>query len=259
MLQPLAMEFENPTTTTNVDAPDESNGDHLSGPAPTAPMAPMAPTMTSAPTAPMDPMRPKAMDIDGASSILAPVDGVANGVEDSPQAELIDEKKGEEEEKEDEDQIAYEPIKTPSKTPRYTRSRANLLKSRTSSWLAESELPTRQRPSRKSARKRRSPSKSKSPEPSNLPAASESSESPNRAESIARKTPAAPEKSLAKLNFEIVINPISPEISQQYTPIAPGDEIYRVLERIPTGVPGETWLSVEFEDGRIDQVSPQAF
>jgi hypothetical protein len=57
------------------------------------------------------------------------------------------------------------------------------------------------------------------------------------------------------LKFEVVIQPLPPAAAQEYTRVAPGDEVYRVLDVIKTGVPGEEWFSVEFEDGRVDQVS----
>lgn len=271
MLQPLAMDFENPLTTKG-DTRDEANGERISGPIPPAPVAPLAPMMASAPTAPTDPM-----DIDGADTFLDTTDSTTNGVDHSKEPGPIDKTK--EEEKEDEDQIAYEPIKTPSRTPRSTRARANLSKSKASSRAVGTELPVRQSPVRKSTRKRKPPSKFKSPEPSNVPDAPDATEvekhdipaaSTARAMSaslalsepqkiVRTPTPPAPVKEPPKLNFEIVVKPIQPELAQQYTPITPGDEIYRVLERIPTGVPGETWLSVEFEDGRIDQVSRHQF
>lgn len=270
MLQPLSMDFENPLTT-NADALDKTNGAHLPGAAPpapiapAAPMAPMAPMMNSVANATKDPIQSAEMEIDSAKAILDSVDGVENGVEDSPQSQHIDQKKVEEE---DEDQIAYEPIKT-SRTPRSTRSKANASGSKRSLWPAES--PNNKRPSRMSARKRRLPSKSKSPEPSippkkhdlpaapNSPATSKSSRLSDPFESMIIPSPETHAKTTAKLNFEVIIDPLPPALAQQYTPIAPGDEIYRVLEKIPTGVPGETWLSVEFEDGRIDQVSLQKF
>lgn len=63
------------------------------------------------------------------------------------------------------------------------------------------------------------------------------------------------ESSPEVLNFEVVIKSLSSTATQEYTKVPPGDEIYRVLEIIRTDVPGESWLSVEFEDGRVDQVS----
>ncbi|KKY32417.1 hypothetical protein UCDDA912_g07613 [Diaporthe ampelina] len=61
------------------------------------------------------------------------------------------------------------------------------------------------------------------------------------------------ESSLDPWEFEVVIKPLSPAAAQEYTKVPPGDEIYRVLEVIKTDIPGEAWLSVEFEDGRVDQ------
>lgn len=268
MLQPLAMDFENPLTT-NGDARNEINGERLSGPVPPAPMAPMAPMMASAPTAPTDPV-----DVDGVNQILETADSTVNGIGQAQEPSSTDEKQ---KDKEDEDQIAYEPVKTPSRTSRSTRAKANPSKSRASSRLAGAELPVRQSPVRKSTRKRKAPSISQSPEPSNIKDAPEEEKQDIPAASTARAMSASPVpseppkvvrtptpepppvKEPPKLDFEVVVKPIRPELAQQYTPITPGDEIYRVLERIPTGVPGETWLSVEFEDGRIDQVSRRQY
>lgn len=261
MLQPLAMEFDNV-------------------PQPSAP----------APPAPMDPFETMEMDIDSIVPSIEPVKADTNGVGDEPeQPEPIPEQKKDEEEM-DEDPIAYEPVKPTTRTPRSTRSRPHpSSRSKASRRPEASALPNGKSPSRKSARQPREPSKSKSPQRSQVPNEEPSkSKSPERSQvpneeaekhnllafPVARavsassdlsaqppvvKTPTpepAPVEEPAKLEFEIVIRPVPREFATQYTKITPGDEIYRVLERIPTGVPGETWLSVEFEDGRIDQVSP---
>lgn len=245
MLQPLAMEFDNV-------------------PQPSAP----------APPAPMDPIETMEMDIDSIVPSIEPVKADANGVGDEPeQPEQIPEQKKDDEEM-DEDPIAYEPVKPTTRTPRSTRSRPHpSSRSKASRRPEASELPNGKSPSRKSARQPREPSKSKSPERSQVPneeaekhnllavpvARAVSASSDLSAQPPVVKTPTPeppPVEEPAKLEFEIVIRPVPQEFATQYTKITPGDEIYRVLERIPTGVPGETWLSVEFEDGRIDQVSP---
>ncbi|POS74596.1 hypothetical protein DHEL01_v207003 [Diaporthe helianthi] len=64
-----------------------------------------------------------------------------------------------------------------------------------------------------------------------------------------------PEPAPEPLKFDVVIQPLPPAAAQEYTKVNPGDEIFRVLDIIKTDVPGEAWLSVEFEDGRVDQVS----
>lgn len=272
MLQPFSMDFVNPLATKA----DQNNVQPPLGPEPPAPMTSM---MIPALIAPMGSVETMEIDMDSIQQSIVPTNAETKGLGDeSQQPEQMSDKK---EEETDEDQIAYEPVKPTSRTPRSTRSRANpSSRPKTSSRLAEPELPNGKSPSRKSARKRREPSKSKSPEPSQVsevPSLLEAEKHHLLAVPIARavsassglsgapqaiKTPTpepATAKEPAKLDFEVVINPISQDVAKEYTKIAPGDEIYRVLERIPTGIPGETWLSVEFEDGRIDQVSPCGF
>lgn len=135
----------------------------------------------------------------------------------------------------DEDEIAYEPKKTPSRTPRSAKTRS-------SAAGALSQSITTRTPSKAKA-KTQTLEMMGFKKAQAVPDPSAQSQSP----------PTNPQ--IPRCDFEIVIEPVSAEKAREYKAVAPGDEIYRVLERIPTGVPGETWLSVEFEDGRIDQVS----
>lgn len=62
-------------------------------------------------------------------------------------------------------------------------------------------------------------------------------------------------KPVPKYNFEVIIKPPPAEVLRDYTPIPAGDEIYRVLAKIPPTVSGESWFKVEYEDGHEDIVS----
>lgn len=225
------------------DTSDEDDGDQpLPGPAP--PSAPLA-TMIEAPIAPIapmdiidtiDPLRPNFISSE-------PFDGSKKEV-GSSQPKSVSNMPQEQ----DEDEIAYEPIKTPSRTPRSAKSRTSA---------------TRPSSRRKPASSR---SKSKSQDKMHVDLEEEHAEKAESTPQTERKAGPAPEPEAEpeqeteppqppSLEFEIVISSISRQAMQEYKPIPPGDYIYRVLERIPTGVPGETWLSVEFEDGHVDQVS----
>lgn len=241
LLQPHSMpeEFDFESAAPMKDTSDDEEGDQpLPGPAPPAPMAPMM----VAPAAPMAPM-----DMAGSTAQTRPnipssdpfIDDT-NGFESS---QLDPAAKGHKEE--DEDEIAYEPIKTPSRTPRSSKARTNT--TRPSSRRKPGSSRPRSKPRDKAKLDLEEPERMAESTPK-----------------IEQKTEPVPEPELEQepepprppsLEFEIVINLISPQAKQEYKPIPPGDYIYRVLERIPTGVPGETWLSVEFEDGHIDQVS----
>lgn len=145
----------------------------------------------------------------------------------------------------DSDEIAYEPLKTPSRAARFSNKRTSA-----------SRPSSRRKPTTASSKLRTKPPK--------FPAEPEAETSSQQdvmakveerePEPEAKSEPPKP-KMPPTLDFDIVIDPLPLNVRQEYKPIPPGDEIYRVLQRIPTGIPGETWLSVEFEDGHIDQVS----
>ncbi|KAJ4396264.1 hypothetical protein N0V93_000483 [Gnomoniopsis smithogilvyi] len=219
---------------------DDDNDDQpLPGPAPPAPMAPMM-VAPAAPIAPMD-MADSTDEKGPESSFSNPPNGVKND-SGSSRLELPNN-----EHQEDEDEIAYEPVKTPTRTPRSAKSRISATKSSSRRTLASSK------------------SRSKPQKMTDLELVENGSMSESRPQT-GRKAEPTPEPEPEpkqevepprppSLEFHIVINSISPEAMQEYKLIPPGDYIYRVLESIPTGVPGETWLSVEFEDGHIDQLS----
>lgn len=255
LLQPPSMpddfDFE-----SNLNTKDTSDDDDefapLPGPAPPAPMAPMMMAQAAlmvqaaAPTAPMGMDMPDAQSqntqdhasledpfVDGAMN----GNGAPNGV-GSSQAQVED----------DSDEIAYEPVKTPSRSSR-SKSKRSTSAVRTSVTRPSS----RRKPA--SARSRPQPRK-----PSvDVEEESETELPVEPAKPKVKSPEPEPKPESPKLppplDFEIVISPLPPSNTQEYKPIPPGDEIYRVLSRIPTGVPGETWLSVEFEDGHVDQVS----
>lgn len=150
-----------------------------------------------------------------------------------------------EDEDEDEDAITYEPVKTPSRGSRSNKPRSSASKPRSSRKNRLASQPRDQS-------KERTTENPTSPEPSSeKPAVEEPEQEPATKPSKPSPSPPPP----PSLQFEVVLGNIAPEAKQEYEPVFPGDEIYRILEMIPTGVPGETWLSAEFEDGHIDQVS----
>ena len=53
--------------------------------------------------------------------------------------------------------------------------------------------------------------------------------------------------------LEVVIHPLPAHLRGEYVPIKPGYEVYKVLGPIAS-LPGESWWSLEYEDGRVDQV-----
>lgn len=208
----------------NADAP-------LLGPAPPAPTAPMMAPPGPAPIAlMMESMNTESSFVPNGALIASPdlVSGQPTGSGNSHPVNGSHES--------DEDEIAYEPIKTPSRTLRSGFSKTSASKSRSKpkkNSTSFTSFTSRAQP--------REESKSVEPEPWPEPAP----QSPPR--STSPKPP--------KWDFEVVFDPVPSDTAQEYQLIPPGDEVYRVLEKIPTGIPGETWLSVEFEDGRIDQVS----
>lgn len=232
LLQPPSMTdefvFESNLPMT---ADTSDHHDHADAPPPrlAPPPAPTAPMMTLPGPTPMAPM----MDSMETESSVAPngalasspdlANGQTNGLASSQPVNGSHEI--------DEDEIAYEPIKTPSRTPRSAKARSSALRSRPKLRTMATPFKSRPKPQERS----------------------KSKESETRPEPASQSRP--PLHELPKWDFEIAIKPLPSHAAQEYQPIPPGDEIYRVLQKIPTGVPGETWLSVEFEDGRIDQVS----
>lgn len=223
------------------DTSDEDDGDQpLPGPAP--PAAPLAP-MIEAPVAPIAPM-----DMTDTTDDLRPNVPSSDPFNDSKKevGSSQPESGSNVPQEQDEDEIAYEPIKTPSRTPRSAKARTSA---------------TRPSSVRRPASSR---SKPKSQDKMHVDLEEQHAEKAESRPKTERKAEAVPGPEQEQgtepppppsLEFEIVIRSISPHAMQAYKPIPPGDYIYRVLEKIPTGVPGETWLSVEFEDGHVDQVS----
>lgn len=243
LLQPPSMPNEfgfESTLPINGDAPDDDDDTGvatLPGPAPPAPMAPM---MEAYETGKED-----SALLDGApASSPDPVTGDINGLGSPQPVNGADEI--------DEDEIAYEPIpiKTPSRTTRSTRAQASASRPRTKPRTKPTPVKSKAKPREKSA----SQKSDTEPEQEQEPPAQSPSQSQQQPQT--QPKPPSPSPEPPKIEFEIVINRLPPQATQEYQPVPPGDEVYRVLDKIPTGSPGETWLSVEFEDGRIDQVSP---
>lgn len=227
---------------------DDTGVATLPGPAPPAPMAPM---MQSAGTAPVAPMMETTEREKEASAVLNrapasspdPFTGDTNGAGNSQPANGAHEI--------DEDEIAYEPIKTPSRTTRSAKAQSSTSRPRTKPRMKPIPVKSKAKPREKSA----SQEPETKPEPE--PLSQSHSQSQSQPEPQPQSKHPSPSPEPPKMDFEIVINRVPPHATQEYQSIPPGDEVYRVLDKIPTGFPGETWLSVEFEDGRIDQVSPR--
>lgn len=223
------------------DTSDEDEDDQpLPGLAP--PAAPQDPTM-EAPVAPI-----AQMDL---------TDTIDSSRLNVPSSDALDDSRKEvgssqpesvtnEPQEQDEDEIAYEPIKTPSRTPRSAKARTSATRPSSRRKLASSRVKPRSQDKVVIDLEGEYADKAES----KLKAEAKAETGPEPEPEQMTEPPKPP-----SLDFEIVIRSISSQAMQEYEPIAPGDYIYRVLERIPTGVPGETWLSVEFEDGHIDQVS----
>ncbi|PSR81842.1 hypothetical protein BD289DRAFT_484202 [Coniella lustricola] len=161
-----------------------------------------------------------------------------------------------EEKEEDEDAIAYEPVKTPSRASRSNKTKTSASKPRPSHKLRVATQP------RGKSKERAAVEDLKSPERTFEKPAVELEKEPANKPSSASLPPPTPPAPPApspppppSLRFDVVLENITPTAKLAYEPVLPGDEIYRILEMIPTGVPGETWVSVEFEDGHIDQVA----
>lgn len=239
---PEGFDFESHGLLRDTSDGDDDHDQPFPGPAPPAPMAPMM-VAPAAPMAPMELANPTDQIQPGIASSNNPND-MTNGFGSSqPEPDT----NGQKEEDGDEDEIAYEPVKTPSRTPRSARSRTSASKPGSRRKLVSSRARWRPQDTTNSeAEENTSMTESMPKTEKNAESVSELEPEPAH-----EKEPSQP----PSLEFEIVINSVAPQAMQEYKPIPPGDYIYRVLERIPTGVPGETWLSVEFEDGHIDQVS----
>ncbi|KAK7737946.1 hypothetical protein SLS53_006324 [Cytospora paraplurivora] len=246
MLQPLTTPEEfvyEQTLAPYADTSDEDDGGPIPQPAPAAPMAPMAPL---APLAPMAPLAP-----------IAPME--PNGLESSStsntngrKVEVVD----------SQDEIEYEiPAKPKTRSPvkRPLRTHSKSTPAHKADVESGYESTAELLKSLASSKGRgRSNSKLEDSDDNEM-----ADESPVKALRKRAKVPvdatveleSEPDSIPKELNFEVLIAPLPPHKAQEYTPIPPGDEIYRVLDVIKTGVPGEAWLSVEFEDGRIDQVA----
>lgn len=236
MLQPLTMPegfiFES-TLPQCADTSDEDDGGPIPGPAPPAPPTPRAPI------APMAPMEP-------------------NGIE-SLSTKHTDSLK-------EDDEIEYEsPAKpttrSPAKQPSVrTKPTPELENGNESGYESAAELlkslanSSRKRPAKSNPRRKEEEADEDSTDESPVKAVRRRAQ---RLVGVPDEPNEELEPQLKELHFEVVISPLPPQAAQEYTPIPPGDEVYQVLEVIKTGVPGEAWLSVEFEDGHIDQVSAQ--
>lgn len=259
LLQPLTMpdEFIFEARTRHFEDSSDDNADQepIPGPAPPEPVAPMAPMAQTAPVAPMAPMDP-----------IETVDPLApeasktepNGAASFPPPDTNGHKEDTAVIEQDDDAIEYETPKSTRKSPakRSTRSRATPRSRRDGDESPHDSAAEFLRRFATSSAKKRVEAK---PDPESDPGANGGSPVKTGTRK-ARETTGGPagfeaESSPDPWKFEVVIKPLPPAAAQEYTKVPPGDEIYRVLDVIKTDVPGEAWLSVEFEDGRVDQVS----
>lgn len=225
-----------PINIDTSDDDDDTGVATLPGPAPPAPMAPMMETIETE--------KEDSAVLNGApASSPDPFTGDTNGAGNSQPVNGAHEI--------DEDEIAYEPIKTPSRTTRSAKAQSSTSRSRTKPRTKPIFVKPKAKPREKSA----SQELETKPDPESF--SQSQSQSQSQPEPQTQPKPPSPSPEPPKMDFEIVINRLPPYLTQEYQSIPPGDEVYRVLDKIPTGFPGETWLSVEFEDGRIDQVSPR--
>lgn len=265
-LQPLTMPdeftFEARTRHFEDSSEDDADQEPIPGPAPPAPVAPEAPMAPMAPMAPVAPMAP--MDpietIDPVAAVAPETSMIEpNGVASFPPPETNGHKEDQAVIEQDDDAIEYETPKSTRKSPakRSIRSRATPKSRRDDCDDSphDSAAELLRRFATPSAKKR----VEAKPDPESDPGAK--SGSPVKTVTRkARKTTGESagfeaESSPDPWKFEVVIKPLPPAAAEEYTKVPPGDEIYRVLNVIKTDVPGEAWLSVEFEDGRVDQVS----
>lgn len=256
-LQPLTMPdeftFEARARHFEDSSDDDVDQEPIPGPAPPAPMAPTAPVAPMAPMGHIETIEPLASVASDAPTIEH--DGIASLAPPETNGHKEDKTVVEQ----DDDAIEYETPKTTRKSPakRSIRNRVTPKASKD----AEDELPydsaaeILKRFATSSAKKR---VEAKPDAESHLGANGGSPVKPGKRttrETTGESASSEAESSPDPLKFEVVIKPLPPAAAQEYTKVAPGDEIFRVLEVIKTDVPGEAWLSVEFEDGRVDQVS----
>lgn len=259
-LQPLTVpeEFTFETRARHFEdsSDDDVDQEPIPGPAPPAPMAPTAPVAPMAPMAPMDPIDP----IEPAASVAPEAPMIeSNDAASSSQPETNGHKEAKTVVEQDDDAIEYETPKSRRKSPakRPARSQATPKPRRNggdeSPFGGAAELLNRlaTSSSQKRVEAKRDPERELEAN-GGIPVKTGKEKT---REATVESAGSEAESSLDPLNFEVVIKPLSPAAAQEYTKVAPGDEIYRVLEVIRTDIPGEAWLSVEFEDGRVDQVS----
>lgn len=259
-LQPLTMPDEFTFEARNRPFEDSSDGDvdqdPIPGPAPPAPMAPMAPTAPVAPMAPMNPIDPiePAAPVAPEAAMIEP-----NGVASLPPPESNGHKEDKTVVEQDDDAIEYETPKATRKSPakRSIRSRATAKPRRDSGDESphESAAELLKRFGTSSAKKR---VEAQPHSENDVEANGRSPVKPGKrktGEDTVESAGFEAESSPDPCKFEVVIKPLPPAAAQEYIKVPPGDEVYRVLKVIKTDVPGEAWLSVEFEDGRVDQVS----
>lgn len=261
-LQPLTMPdeftFEARARHFEDSSDDDAVQEPIPGPAPPAPMAPMAPVASAAPVAPMAPMdHIEAIEAIEPVAPVAPVAPEAAMTEPNGAASLLPpEMNGHNEDKtaveQDDDAIEYEipkpTRKSPAKRPTKSRPTPRARPDDGDESSHESAAELLKRFGNFSAKKR------VQTKPNSLNELGANGGGPARtgqSNSASFEAESSPEP----CKFEVVIKPLLPTAAQEYTKVDPGDEIYRVLEVIRTDIPGEAWLSVEFEDGRVDQVS----
>lgn len=262
LLQPLTMPdeftFEPRARHFEDSSDDDVDQEPIPGPAPPAPMAPMASMAPTAPVAPIAPMdATEAIDQVVAVASEAAITK-ANGVASSqpPETNRHDQDKTVAEQ--DDDAIEYEKPKATRRSPakRSTRSLARLKTRKGGGDESPHESTTGLlKYFAKSEAKKRVEA---NPDLESDLEANGGSQVRNRRRKSRETTKSGgfeAEPSPEPLKFEVVIRPLPPAAAREYAKVAPGDEVHRVLDVIETDVPGEAWLSVEFEDGRVDQVS----
>lgn len=258
-LQPLTIPDEFTFESRNrhlEDLSDDVDQEPIPGPALPAPMAPMAPTAPVAPMAPMDPIDPiePAVPLAPEAAMIEP-----KGVANVPPPETNGHKEEKTVVEQDDDAIEYETPKATRKSPakRSMRSRAAPKARRDDGDQSphESAAELLKRFGTSSAKKR---VEAKPHSENDIEANGRSpvkSGTRKTREATVESAGFEAESSPDPWKFEVVIKPLPPAATQEYIKVPPGDEVYRVLAVIKTDIPGEAWLSVEFEDGRVDQVS----
>lgn len=260
-LQPLTVPdeftFEARTRHFEDSSDDDVGQEPIPGPAPPAPMAPMAPT---APVAPMPPIEPVEEPKELVASVAPEAEMIkSNGVASLAPPETNGHKEDNTIAEQDDDAIEYETPKATRKSPAKRSIRSRVTPRARKDAEDESPYDSAAELLKKfatSSAKRRVEAK---PEQESHLGANVGSPVKTGKRTTRETTGGSAgfeaESSPDPLRFEVVIKPLPPAVAQEYTKVAPGDEIFRVLEVIKTDVPGEAWLSVEFEDGRVDQVS----